>query len=49
MTCTREELYQALTVLKKECKTHTSCQQCPLSKDGICIIQPVVHIERRKC
>lgn len=39
MICSKEELYQALTILKKECRNHPCCQQCPLSKDGMCVVQ----------
>lgn len=45
MVCSREELYQALAILKKECKSHSSCQQCPLSKDGICIVQDKAPVD----
>lgn len=40
MECTKEELYQALTILKRECSSQISCFNCPLGDcDGECIVQ----------
>lgn len=35
-THTKQELFQALTVLQEECEAHTTCATCPLSIEGAC-------------
>lgn len=40
MVCSKEGLYQALTILKKECSSQPNCFNCPLGNDdGECILQ----------
>lgn len=34
MKRTREELFQALTILQDECRSHESCEDCPLRRNS---------------